>query len=528
MAKIIYTADRANFPERGNAAYYVYNGLDCCITREVLDEIEPLLDEDTLHVYDFQRQLQNPVLEMNGRGILVDKPCRDIMVSELRKEATKLDAIVQEFSHAIWDQPLNASSPAQLSKLFYGVLQIPEVRVNQGGAWKVSTNREALEKISVYLHARPMTSAILAYKDAIKKIQTLTTGIDRDGRFRTSYNITGTVTGRWSSSENAWGTGGNLQNITNELREIFIADEGKKLAYLDLEQAESRAVGLLAFLCIGNDGYLKACESGDLHTVVSKLCWPNLGWSGDNKGDREIAEQLFFRHFSYRDLAKRGGHGTNYYGRAPTIAKNLRIEVAIAQQFQTAYFKAFPEIKQWHDHTAKELRSNGFLTTPFRRRRCFFDRLTDDATLRAAIAYVPQSMIADMLNESLYHIWRDLSHMGVEVLLQVHDAVVIQYPEDREDEILKEVFRLMRKHYVFNGRPFSIGSDAQVGWNWGKYISHEDVAKARAKGDTKKQVNLDGIRAYKGTDSRKRTRKPNAIEHAPNKNALQLLQQIAR
>lgn len=526
MVKIIETADRENFPQYGNPGYWTYNGLDCCITREVYDLIHPQLDEKSSHVYTFEKALQAPVLEMNGKGMLIDRHKRDVMVKRLRLEAEKLDKIIQQFAMAIWDKPLNAGSPSQLSQIFYGTMGLPEIRVNQGGVWKVSTNREALEKMSVYMMARPLVSTILAYRDAIKKIQTLTTGIDGDGRFRTSYNIAGTVTGRWSSSENAWGTGGNLQNVTDEIRQVFVADKGKKLAYLDLEQAESRAVGILAYLCSGSDKYLRACESGDLHTVVAKLCWPSLPWAGDNKADRKIAEQPFFRHFSYRDLAKRGGHGTNYYGRPKTIAKNLRIEEAIAEQFQNAYFKGFPEIEDWHKHTAKELRSNGFLTTPFQRRRYFFDRLNDDATLRAAIAYVPQSMIADMLNESLYMIWLELSQFGVEVLLQVHDAVVIQCPEHLEAQILERVFKLMRKHYVFNGRDFSIGSDAQVGWNWGKYVGPEDVAKAAAKGEIK-QLNVDGIKAYKGNDPRKRTEQPNFIDQIPAVRVLSLLQQMA-
>lgn len=511
MPFIVWTDDRENLPQDGSRGYHTYNGLDCCVTLEVFEQIEPQLDEVAQGVYEFEKKLYMPVLDMNGRGILVDRVKRDEMVQRLRKQEKHLDSILQKFAHAVWDAPLLHSSPAALHKFFYGAMALPEQKVMTQGRWRVSTNREALEKLSIYLKARPIINTILALRDVTKQIQTLTTGIDRDGRLRTSYNVAGTETGRWSSSENAFGTGGNLQNITEQLRIVFVADKGKKLAYLDLEQAESRAVGLLAFLALGKDNYLRACESGDLHTVVAKLCWPKLVWPGTQKEDRAIAEEIFYRQFSRRDLAKRGGHGTNYYGKPRTIAKNLQIEDPVAEEFQNAYFTAFPEIKEWHEWTRNQLMTQGFLTTPLGRRRYFFDRLDDDSTLRKAIAYVPQSMIADMVNESLFQIWRQLGPKGVEVILQVHDAVVVQYPEDREEELLPQIKKLMKKDYVFNDRPFSIGSDAQVGWNWGKYVSMEDVEKAAKRGKII-QPNLDGLLKIKGADTRRRRQQPNVLD----------------
>lgn len=511
MAHIVWTDDRENLPQDGARGYHTYNGLDCCVTMEVFNVIEPQLDEISNGVYLFEKKLYMPVLDMNGKGILVDRVKRDEMVQSLRKQERKLDAILQRFAHAVWDGPLSHSSPHALHKFFYGAMGLSEQKVMSQGRWRVSTNREALEKLTIYIKARPIINTILALRDVTKQIQTLTTGIDRDGRLRTSYNVAGTETGRWSSSENAFGTGGNLQNITEILRAVFVADKGKKLAYLDLEQAESRAVGLLAFLALGKDNYLRACESGDLHTVVAKLCWPKLAWPGTQKEDRALAEEIFYRQFSRRDLAKRGGHGTNYYGKHRTIAKNLQIEEQVAEEFQAAYFEAFPEIKDWHKWVAQQLLENGYLTTPLGRRRYFFDRLDDDSTLRKAIAYVPQSMIADMVNESLFQIWHQLGPQGVEVLLQVHDAVVVQYPEDQEEILLPKIKKLMRKDYVFEGRPFSIGSDAQVGWNWGKHVSQQDVEKAAARGKVIKP-NLDGLMKIKGADTRKRTQQPNVLD----------------
>lgn len=513
MPTIIDTADRAAFSSfSANDIYYIYNGLDCCLTSEIFEAIVPKLDSDTAYVYAFERELQGPLMEMSGRGVLIDKAQRNRMVKDLQSRADRLQSIIQRFAHAVWDKPLNPASPTQLKSFFYEHMGIKPIRVQVGGGrWEISTNREALEKIQLYFHARPIATTLLALRDVTKKIQTLTTGIDPDGRFRTSFNIAATVTGRLSSSENCFGTGGNLQNITGDLRSCFIADPGKKLGYFDLAQAESRGVGLLAYLVTGRATYLDACEAGDLHTTVAKLCWPRLPWTGELKHDRALAEERFYRMFSRRDLAKRGGHGSNYFGQPPTIARNLQIDISVAKEFQDAYFKAFPEIPEWHKWVENEILSRGALLTPLRRFRQFFGRSTDGSTLRAAIAHTPQSMIADMVDRAIINIWRDLPQ--VELLMQVHDAIVVQYPAELEEELVPKIQSYMRQEMEFDdfevfcpwerrkkvakGRKFSIGSDAQVGWNWAKAVSPEYAAKK------KMAENPYGLEDWKGRDTRK-------------------------
>jgi DNA polymerase I-like protein with 3'-5' exonuclease and polymerase domains len=108
----------------------------------------------------------------------------------------------------------------------------------------------------------------------------LTAEVDADSRLRTSYNVAGTETGRWSSSTNAFGSGTNLQNFPEKLRSVFVADEGRKLAYLDLEQAESWVVGIKLWELFADDRYIRAIEEGDLHTSVARMVWPQLGWTG--------------------------------------------------------------------------------------------------------------------------------------------------------------------------------------------------------------------------------------------------------
>ena len=149
-------------------------------------------------------------------------------------------SLLNKFSYAFWDKPLKANSPKMLQDFFYNEMKIPEIWTSKKGERKLSMDREALEKLDNYFHARPFVATILAIRDAVKQLSVLKTEIDSDGRMRTSYNVAGTETGRFSSSTNAFGTGTNLQNITSSLRKMFVADPGFKICGIDLEQAESR------------------------------------------------------------------------------------------------------------------------------------------------------------------------------------------------------------------------------------------------------------------------------------------------
>src|SRR6266403_279501 len=112
-------------------------------------------------------------------------------------------------------------------------------------------------------------------------------------RLRRSYNIAGTNTGRFSSSFSEFGTGGNLQNVEESLRSIFISDEGYKFAKFDAKSGESFIVGAIEWNLFDDPRYLEACESGDPHTAVARICWPNLGWTGSLEQDKSIAEQSY-------------------------------------------------------------------------------------------------------------------------------------------------------------------------------------------------------------------------------------------
>lgn len=490
-----------------NDKLQVYNALDCCITLEVFEEVSKLFNTPP-EIYDFERALQAPYLEIMMRGFRVDETARRHAAAGLRERIARLQDRLDRVADAVWHRPLNPRSPKQLKEFFYGAMRLPEVKIGVKGEWKVSTAREALEKLEgTYLHARPFVNAILSIRDLSKQLQVFDTDIDNDGRFRTSYNIAGTETGRPSSSENAFGTGGNAQNIAPGLRYVFVADSGYVLVNVDLEQVEARDVGFICGCLFDDWSFLDACESGDLHTSNARLIWPDLGWTGDLATDRKLAETQFYRDFSYRDMAKRGSHLSNYVGTAQTASRHLKVPFELVDEFQARYCKgrpadpkrnreaitpAYPVIPRYWQWVATELQSTHLLHNLFGRRRHFFGRPNEDATLREGVAFIPQSTTADRMNLGLYRVWRHMPEC--QLLAQTHDSITFQIREDKPiDDLIAEVLERIRVELVSpSGRSYIVPGEASIGWNWGKIsdTNPDGLAKWKPGGNKRQRTGL--------------------------------------
>lgn len=497
--RIIQNADLTpDTPLTQDQKSWVYNALDCCVTHEVFNVLHPQLDDVTSGTYNLELALRAPILEMSMRGVLIDQEAREIALKEYRSDLDRLEYQLNQIADAIGIGSINARSPSQLKYLLYDILRLPTQRSrNQQGRFVPTTGREALEKLQEYFLAQPVVSHVLAIRDVGKKLGFLKTGIDSDGRIRASFNIAGTNTGRLASSMSEYGTGTNLQNIERRLRRIFIADPGMKFANFDLEQADSRNIGAVAWNSfVSSHGekwagsYLDACESGDLHTAVTRMSRPELPWLEDPSTWRAIADQNAYRDMTFRDLSKRLGHGSNYLLTARSAAAKTKIEVRAAEEFQSRYFTAFQCIKEVHNATRQEL---PVITTFFGRRRVFFGRPQDDDTLRKAVAFKGQSPTAEEINTGMVRLWRANI---CQLLIQVHDSILVQYPEELEDEVVPQIKELLTiKVNLARGRPFSVPVEAKVGWNW---------ADAEFNKDGSIRDNPDGLIKYKGHDDRQR------------------------
>lgn len=277
-----------------------------------------------------------------------------------------------------------------------------------------------------------------------------------------------------------------MQNIEESLRSVFIADSGYKFAKFDAKQIQSRIVGALEWKIFQNGTYLDACESSDLHTVVAKMMWPELGWTGNPKKDKDIAEQPFYRHYTYRFMCKKLGHGSNFDGKAPTLAAQANLPISAVQLFQPKYFKAFPAHNEWQEWTRNEIRRKGHLTSLTGRKRWFFGRRTDDETFREGFAYAPQADESFIVGSAMLDIWRRKTAI---IMMHEHDGLVYMFPEHLENEIVPALAKQLEYPVdIGHGRTLVVPYEAKTGWNRGE-----------ASDDNK-----DGLREYDGKDQRTR------------------------
>lgn len=484
MARIIHTnewnEDTADDWERSN----LYNAYDVLATHDIHSALNPQLDAVTRRTYEFSKALQGPVLEMRIRGVMVDLARRHEVINELAQVS---DVLERQLNRIVLDgigmPAFNWRSHQDLQSLFYRHLALAPI-ITHGRA---TTDRGAREKLEALPIAAQLVKHINILTELGDKISVLQTNIDRDGRIRTSYNIAGTNTGRFSSSLSEFGTGGNLQNVEESLRSIFIADPGYKFAKCDAKSGESFCVGAIEWNRFGDGTYLDVCESGFLHEEVTKLIWPELGWTGDRQIDSALARRPFHRGHTYRDMSKKLGHGSSYGGYPFTLSEQSRIPLEVVAEFQRKYFAAFPAHRRWQADVSQRLRRDGNLVSLMGRRRWFFGRRDDPETLRGAIAYDPQGSLVDIVNTAMINIWRQRTAI---IMMHDHDALTFMYREEDEDSVIPQLLEaLVVPVTLNNGRTLKIPYDVEVGWN----KAHYDAGS-----------NPDGLLPYRSHDPRKR------------------------
>lgn len=469
------------------ATYQAYNCLDSAITAQLLPVMLEQLNPNTATVYRREMRMQSLCLEMSTKGLPVDQLSLASILYDLEKDCKRAKHILDRFCvDGLGIAPVNPRSPVDVARLFYEVMRIPAITEydRKTGARKTSTDIKALEKIrEQYPTARPFVNAILAFREAAKMASVFNRGLEPGtGHLRGNFSPSGTESGRLSSQQNPYGRGTNLQNITNRLRQVVCAPAGYCIVNYDLKTAESLGVGY----CSGSHSYINACLTGDVHTAVSKQTWRDLPWTGDLKADKAIAESPYYRMFSYRDMAKRGGHLSNYYGTPPTMAMHLKVPRKVCEEFQDLYFQEFPEIKEWQLEVIRKVQQDQKLITRLGRERQFWGRPDDPATWREAIAYEPQSLIADAWNEGLMAVqaWLmkecpdarvlrgsvdGLCPLAADLRAQVHDSGVFIIPLDAVIELAPAISdRLLYPVDFGSLGSMVIPNDIMIGKRWNK------------------------------------------------------------
>lgn len=502
-----------------------YNCLDCDIDLDVANVILPrvLADPVLARYYGFSMHQQAVAFAMGQRGIKVDEVARDEAErAHVHTEAGAM-ARLNELAASWWTdtekrtgkcedgknhkwpsappesedlttvccekcsaprfsaKPLNPHSHVQIKRLFYDLMGLPSEHNHKDH--KVSVDDECLERLAnKSTSAAPLVREIVVARKARKQIGLLKATLDRDGRWRSSFNVGAAVTGRWSSSDSPLRTGGNIQNIADRSRGIFVPDPGLVMFYADYEQAESRIVAWDA----EDEEYIRAHQTGDVHTTVTRLVWPGArDWTGDPALDKALAKEPAPWDASHelRWYAKHVAHGTAIGMTEYGIARDARIKRKEAKQALDTFRSRFPRVFARQDEIWRDIQETRTVTSPLGRRRIFRGRIYGmdaSSTRREGLAQVQQSMIVDWVAIALCRVWSELDGMcstpkpsdpcRVWLLAQVHDAMLgLVRPGD--DAALEAVRDLMSFRLDLHGRELRIPVEIQIGKSW----RHDDL-----------------------------------------------------
>lgn len=483
---------------QGQRKSYVYNAVDCIATRMIRDVLGDVADEATMRTYGMERAVQNAAFAMSLRGVLVDETLRAKRAHELTLETGKLKRKLAKHPTIleVWDQlaiasdpkifgakagkcpkstrkdgrhvwprgvedsvtklceccgmprlrvsPFSATSPTQCGHLFYDLLKCKK-QYNKDH--KVSTDEDCMERIAKSKKiAEPIARAILDIRDIDKQLTLLNARL-RDGRFATSFNVGVASTGRWSSNADMFHCGGNIQNIPERHRDIFIADPGKVLFYADLKQAESKSIAHYA----GDELYIAAHED-DTHTFVCNLVWPEglngNPWPKDKKDWAKFAKSHLpawdnVAGHDYRFQSKAVQHGSNLGLTAFGMAMQKHMPVAAASEGQQRYFRAFQGIRPFQNWVRMKVEAQEPIVNCLGVRFLLYGRPWDEHTFKQGLAVLPQSTVAHIINLAAEQVFNELDPWNVQLLGQIHDALLGQCDEAEAIPTMKRVYELM-------------------------------------------------------------------------------------
>ena len=409
--------------------FWLYNCKDCVNTFEIYTVLRDVVVKLGFSPqFAFLQTLNHHVITMMIRGVAIDRKMKDSLSLELMNAlADRTEAV-----HDLVGFPLNISSSKQMQTLFYTEMGMKPVLAKK--TYNPTTDEKALiELASREPIIKPLTDLISETRSVGVFLSTfIQMPLDHDKRMRCSFNVGGTETFRFSSSGDAFGSGGNLQNIPkgNEedgglaesafrfpnVRRLFIPDPGMTLFDVDLAGADAQVVAWEA-----NDADLKAMfrAGAKIHAENAKALF---GSQAGSDGKRQ----------PYYGKAKMGCHLTNYGGKPRTLSKGLGMTMKEAEWFQSRWFSMHPGIKTWHAEVENSLLTTRSVRNKFGFRRFYFDRL--DGLLPQALAWIPQSTVALVINTGLVRISE--SKTELELLLQVHDSLVGQFPSQHEARLL--------------------------------------------------------------------------------------------
>lgn len=454
--------------------WWNYNGMDAIGTAAAHPrQMEDLERQGNIETYDRQRKLIKPLLYMMERGIKVD-------VEGMLKEREEVGRLIDENKEKLNKQvgyEINANSTPQLGKYFYDELgHKPYKKRNYKGQYVMTCNVDAMKRLARKGYDEART--VLDIRRGVKRLSTYLEieKVDKDGRYRSSYNPVGAETGRLSSGETIFGTGGNQQNWPHDLLRFFLFDEGYVGYSLDLSQIENRIVAYVG----GITPMIEAFESGrDLHILTASML---LEKPYDSISREANSCELGDGRGSERDWGKKGNHAINYDYTYVGFAMKYETTETLAKLLIRRVHTAYPQIRaNYHQLIQGMLKKDRTVVNLFGRKRLFMGPIVPNppqvplsacvATYREGYAQLPQSTTADKINEHgvNYIHYNEEDFALVELLTQIHDSIGFQIPlslpwKQHADIILK-IKKSLESPMYWRDTKIVVPADLSIGNN---------------------------------------------------------------
>jgi DNA polymerase-1 len=424
-------AGRIPFEQVDVARAAAYAAEDADVTLQLHHVLLPKLEaeEKLAYVYgSIELPVREVLFRMERDGVLVDAAQLDAMSHELGQKMLDLEGK----AHKEAGQPFNLSSPKQIAEIFFEKKGMPVVKKTPSGA--PSTDEEVLEKLAL---DHPLARMLLDYREISKLKSTYTDKLpkmvnSRTGRVHTNYGQATAVTGRLASNDP------NLQNIPvrtaegRRIREAFVAPRGHAIVSADYSQVELRIMAHIS----GDENLLRAFEAGeDVHRATAAEVF--------GRSLQEVTPEE-------RRYAKTINFGLIYGMSAFGLAQQLGLERATAQAYIASYFTRYPAVAKYMEETRKSASERGYVETVFGRRLWLPEIKSGNPARRggaerAAINAPMQGTAADLIKLAMIAVrsWLDRETLATKLIMQVHDELVLEAPEDELARVKAELPKLM-------------------------------------------------------------------------------------
>ncbi|GAB4576168.1 MAG: DNA polymerase I [Rhodothalassiaceae bacterium] len=414
-----------------------------------------LIDAGLLRVYEhIERPLIPVIADMERTGILVDRAELNRLSALFAEGMARLEAEIHELA----GEPFNIGSPKQLGDILFDKLKLPGGKKGKSGAYQ--THVEILDRLAAEGHDLP--ARVLDWRQLAKLKSTysdaLAAAINPDtGRVHTSFAMAATSTGRLASTDP------NLQNIPirteegRKIRRAFVAAPGCRLIAADYSQIELRVLAHMADIAALKRAF---AEGRDIHAMTASEMF-GVPIEGMEPATRRRAKAINFGII----------YGISAFG----LARQLDIPRDEAAAYIETYFKRFPGIRDYMERTKTSAHEKGYVETLFGRRTHIRDIGSKNPNMRAfaeraAINAPIQGTAADIIKRAMIRMPQALAAEGltdVRMLLQVHDELIFEAPEDKVDAASKLIRTIMENACAPALRldvPLIV--DIGVGTNW--------------------------------------------------------------